>query len=113
MDKLDREYTLNMHKEMWHWIAEQYRLSEHCWTYDVGLLKRQFVDEHDVGRHVKHNCYCCQYAFDQSNDVATMCKHCPILWPSDLHEYMCENQEIDDDGEGLYGKVCVYCECFI
>lgn len=107
-----REYAIKMHRKMWLWIAEQYRtdsaIAKELW-YDVALLKRKFVADFESRNvRVSHNCYCCQYNEEHEHWPGCLCSSCPMKWPSVATDYMCENYQ-DDDGEGLYGKLCTSC----
>lgn len=110
---MDKDYAINMHRKVWSWIAEQYKtnsdIAKELW-YDVGLLKRKYVsDVEGVDARVLHNCYCCQYDDEQEHWPNEWCTACPIKWPSVAADHMCESYE-DDDGQGIYGKVCTLCE---
>ena len=90
-----REEAIKKHRAMWNWIAEQIVTNER--TMDIALLKVRYIKMQgdDIQKMYFHNnCYLCYYT-----DVN--CIRCPLSWPSDACEYMCECGYF---GEGLYSR---------
>ena len=90
---LRREEAIKKHRAMWNWIAEQIVNDEH--TMDIANLKLMYLhmkgdDKREMYMH--NNCYLCEY-------TNVNCRRCPLSWPSDVYDYMCEYGYF---GEGLY-----------
>lgn len=86
--KLTKEQAITKHREMWNWIAD--KLEEAAKKgyaegfSDVYDLKRQYIKKYENNEDVLHNCYCCEYANEKSNDPSCYtCDICPILWGSE------------------------------
>ena len=90
-----REEAIKKHRAMWNWIAQEIVNHEH--TMNIATLKSIFIERQDDDRqkmYMHNNCYLCNYT-----DVN--CNECPLLWPSDACDYLCEYGYF---GEGLYSR---------
>ena len=88
-----REEAIKKHRAMWNWIAERILNDER--TMNIGKLKQKYIEMQgdDMRKmYTRNNCYLCYYA-----DIN--CTKCPLSWPSDAYDYMCEYGYF---GEGLY-----------
>ena len=103
-----REEAIKKHRAMWNWIAEQIVNNER--TMNIVNLKQKYIDmqgELTIEMHARNNCYLCYYT-----DVN--CIRCPLSWPSDACDYMCECGYRATIGyrDGLYDKCCkLHYEC--
>lgn len=77
--KLTREEAIQKHRELWNWIADETERRQDC------VSKKEYFENIGVGRNEVplNNCYCCEYAHNQTNTFgATKCESCPI-WSFD------------------------------
>lgn len=76
---ISREEAIRKHREMWNWIAEQYKNGV---TVPVDRLKAKFVKEHYPNDDPDSKCYCCEYAGETLNPVYGSpkynCEKCPL-----------------------------------
>lgn len=98
-----REEAIRKHRAMWNWIAEEIVNEER--TMNIGVLKQKFIERQgdDLEEMADYNnCYLCEYS-------GVSCKECPLVWPSDTTEFMCEYGIISNTGlrNGLYRQCCV------
>lgn len=103
MVTLTKKKTIEEHRKMWNWIADQLEKPSKT-IKTVAQLKEQYCDIHDVAP--MNSCFCCAYA----NQIAKKCDpidkedciYCPLIWDSDMTEYMCEDKEEKYDSMGLW-----------
>lgn len=94
---ITREEAIRKHREMWSWIAAQY---ENGRLTPVNALKKEWVRSfypHAEDASGYEYCFCCAYAGKVNRKVREeyrayrfKCERCPVLWPSDANEGMCE-----------------------
>lgn len=99
MAVLTKKKTIEEHRKMWNWIADQLEKPHNSKT--VEQLKIQYCDIHEVAP--RHECFCCAYAaqFIQNNRYEN-CVFCPVCWDSDMKKYMCENRSGEFDEQGMW-----------
>lgn len=88
--KLTKEQTIKEHRKMWNWIAKQYKNGINADVYD---LKHEYLENKFPNQHIKYNCFCCDYTYD---DYSKHCENCPLKW-------------IDSDGN--LTNDCYHCGC--
>lgn len=102
MEALTKAKAIKSHRDMWNWIADQLEKPNNRKT--VEELKIQYCDMHEVAP--RHLCFCCAYA----NQIAKKydpidkeeCIYCPLIWDSNMKEYMCEDKEEKYDNMGSW-----------
>ena len=89
-----REEAIKKHRAMWNWIADQIVTNER--TMNIAMLKNNYIGmQGDILKlYTCNNCYLCHFT-----DIN--CTKCPLSWPSDACDYMCEFGYF---GEGLYSR---------
>ena len=102
--KLTKKEVLELHKEMWNWIADN--ISNH--NYNVTKLKKEFCEM--KGIQAVNNCFCCEYGAQLTGSSLSedRCPQCPVLWGTeDEHDkFFCEGY----DEKGLYARIMI-AEC--
>ena len=90
METLTKKKTIEEHRKMWNWIADQIEQAEE--VLPVWLLKKQYLKSTPYYKELIADCFLCEY----SGVCSDSCKHCPVI--SD-----------DDSGclGGLYGKASI------
>lgn len=82
--KLTKEQTLEEHRKMWNWIADQY---ENGRIEDICTMKAVYMEKAGY-RSIKYNCFCCEYAIQKSNRV-NRCLNCPVIWCTEVYGIFC------------------------
>ena len=78
---LTREQTIEEHRKMWNWIAEQ--TMEHQRKIEmVEYMQVYFPDTYILG-----HCFCCQYIYQMFKWYRN-CIYCPVEWGA----ISCENE---------------------
>lgn len=77
---LSKQKTIEEHRKMWKWIAEQYLKGRRV---GVVSLKHEYISCHTdySADEIQYVCFCCQYAIEQQiNDRHShnTCHYCPI-----------------------------------
>lgn len=85
---LTKEQTIEEHRKMWNWIADQYEKGsvQDCFDLEKTYLEDKYKD-------VECDRFCCEYD-DYHGDYD--CDSCPLDWGSESRT--CSN--------GLYSKLC-------
>lgn len=99
MTKLDFEYYLNMHKQMWLDMSKHIAHIQH--TIDIYQYKHSWCSSRNLSPFNK--CFACECAIQikwDAGDVEddemyfqNMCTYCPLRWPGDGdedHQFFCE-----------------------
>ena len=76
--KLTFDEAIENHRKMWNWIADETEKRQKAVT------KEEYFKQNKL-KSVFCECYCCQYAFDNSEimrreDKCRDCEICPIDW---------------------------------
>lgn len=91
---MTREEAIKNHRKMWNWIADQIRDGRKDVT--IGELKIQYLIEHGYDPvTIRHGCFCCEYAAQESGDYVDYCKSCPLIWGNEEYcenGHFCENE---------------------
>lgn len=97
--RLTKQKAIELHRDMWNWIAEQYENDSTEEAYD---LKTQYCRQHGF-YHLEHECFCCEYDDQAGVETDEYCKYCPLLWGTETEttSYYCEC-----DNTGLWSKIC-------
>ena len=97
INNLTKEQAIAEHRKMWNWIAD--RLEEHHPGYDVYMYKREYMEKNFPYDNIRHNCFCCQYAMQESkdNNISNFCINCPLVWgtEADTDDFFCEQGNYD------------------
>lgn len=91
---LTREQAIAEHRKMWNWIADS--IEENQERLFICGLKRKYCLEKGLCK-IKHFCFLCE--FTKGN-----CDKCPLIWESDVTEYMCEDAKYYEDYEGIWSR---------
>ena len=94
---MEKDEAVRKHREMWNAIADKIEARKH--GIDIYKEKGRIA-----GRGILNNCFCCEFARTEY-DVPN-CDICPMIWPSDSEDFMCEDTGNEHYGGGLYQK-CV------
>lgn len=78
--KLTFEEAIENHRKMWNWIADETEKREEI------VIKQDYFRENEIDPCI-YNCYCCQYAKDNSAHGYRDCKICPIIWRGEFNNY--------------------------
>lgn len=108
---MTKEQAIEKHRNMWRWIAEQYKMGS---DDDVITLKEKYLRMKK--ETVYNRCYCCQYAqemlLDKADSIFTAygarCEYCPIKWESRVDRFQCIDWRDEDDFKGLFSQACDY-----
>lgn len=77
--KLTREQALKLHRQMWSDMQEE--LGDNPFDLAREEYKRQWCNKYFPEKHIKYNCFLCEYALDVAFKTCTLiCDHCPIKW---------------------------------
>lgn len=91
---MTREEAIKNHRKMWNWIADQIRNGRKDVT--IHDLKITYLIEHGYDPDIiRHKCFCCEYAFQESDDYDDYCESCPLIWGNEnlcKPGYFCENR---------------------
>lgn len=100
--KLTREKAIELHRNMWNWIAD--RIEKLKIVVNIYYYKKEYCD---INKYyfILHKCFCCEYA-SRKCYVGYMCQMCPLDWESKTNYMMCENAESENDYKGLYALCC-------
>ena len=87
--ELTKEQALEEHRKMWNWIADQY---ENGRVGDIHAMKEEYIEETEYRERILHNCFCCEYT-TQKQDSLNICKHCPVVWGTEVYDkfFPCEH----------------------
>lgn len=99
---LTREKTIENHRKLWGWIAEQNELTD---KNGYAVTKASFFKEHGIDYEdiPAYYCYACQYAGELTGSFGPeKCNACPIDWTDNgrLEPALCVNIE----ETGLYDR---------
>lgn len=85
---LTKQQTLEEHRKMWNWIAEQY---EKGCKSSVHELKLDYAVKTGCEAMLLHDCFCCQYAYENSK-WEHRCTKCPVIWGTEMYceMFFCE-----------------------
>lgn len=77
MKELTRERAIELHREMWHRIADTCERSHIIpWKYDT--IRDMGIDPETVLWH----CFLCHFAYERAYRVMEeRCRRCPLVWP--------------------------------
>ena len=98
---LTYEQTIEKHRRMWHWIADQTRkkqaaISKFEYIYEQGKADPEFTKK--IGNNF---CFLCKYAEQlRTNKRTTICNYCIGCWNGDT----CVTDPDEPDSAGLYTK---------
>lgn len=81
---LTKQQTLEEHRKMWSWIADQY---ENGCVKDICTMKAVYMEKAGY-RSIKYNCFCCEYAIQKGNRV-NRCLNCPVIWGTEVYGIFC------------------------
>lgn len=107
--ELTKQQTIEEHRKMWNWIAEQLEKGIKKSVYD---LKVEYCERNQLS--LLYHCFCCDYALTTSDYVyCDMCKNCPVIWgtESDTKDFFCEYEIKKEDfyeDHGLWSKADEY-----
>lgn len=93
---LTKEEAIAHHRKMWNWIAD--RLEEHHLGCDIHMYKAKYIKENFPYNDIKHNCFCCQYAAQEVDDILKhFCIYCPLRWGTEANTdaFFCEQGNCD------------------
>ena len=96
---MEKDEAVRKHREMWNAIADKIEARKH----GVDIYKEKY---RIIGKEILNNCFCCEFARTE-HDVPN-CDMCPVIWPSDSEEFMCEDASNECNGDGLYRKCVGY-----
>lgn len=100
---LTKEEAIAHHRKMWNWIAD--RLEEHDLGWDIFMYKKKYIEENFPYNDIKHNCFCCQYAAQEADDIFkhNFCIYCPLRWGTEANTdaFFCEQGNCDIPVEDL------------
>lgn len=99
--QLTKEQTIQEHRKMWNWIADQYKNKTEIFN-ECGCiqeLKHKYIDLY-VHDDVRCDCFCCDYSYNQN----LWCEGCPIDWNSTCDDSMCMYKN-NNDKRHLYGEI--------
>lgn len=103
INNLTKKQAIAEHRKMWNWIAD--RLEEHHPGCDIYMYKMKYIEENFPDNNIKNNCFCCQYAVQESdyNYFANFCINCPLVWGTEANtdEFFCEKGNCDIPIEAL------------
>lgn len=103
--KLTKKEAIAHHRKMWNWIAD--RLEEHHRGCDVHMYKAKYIKENFPYNDIKHNCFCCQYAAQEVDDIFKhFCIYCPLRWGTEANTdaFFCEQGNLSlFDSDEKYG----------
>ena len=94
---MEKDEAVRKHREMWNAIADKIEARKH--GIDIYKEKGRIA-----GKGILNNCFCCEFARTEQ-DVPN-CDMCPMIWPGDSRDFMCEDASNERNGDGLYRK-CV------
>ena len=77
---LTREQAINLHREMWNWIADE---EEKCTITTRWELKVKFCEDHFPEEKILNWCFLCEYSSLFSHNVGPDCIMCPAIWGSE------------------------------
>lgn len=105
---LTKEQTIEEHRKMWNWIADQYEKRNRA---DVYNLKSMYLQEKHMDWVLGH-CFLCNYAGNNESsygNYAFNCDQCLLQWPvpqdSNIEEGYCTDKYDLNDQYGLYGML--------
>ena len=93
MENLSRERALELHRQMWSEMKEEFGDNPNREErYD---FKREWVIEHFPDEIIRHYCFLCEYALNNDNEGyyytnARVCQNCPIQWIKNPKYNSCE-----------------------
>ena len=93
---LTKEEAIAHHRKMWNWIAD--RLEEHHRGCDIHMYKAKYIKENFPYNDIKNNCFCCQYAAQEVDDILKhFCIYCPLRWGTEANTdaFFCEQGNCD------------------
>ena len=106
--QLTKEQTIQEHRKMWNWIADQYKKRRRA---NVGNLKDMYLYEKNMGGIYGH-CFLCNYAGNNESsygNYAFNCDQCLLQWPvpedSNIEDGYCVDKYNLNDNYGLYGML--------
>ena len=106
--QLTKEQTIQEHRKMWNWIADQYKKRS---KVNVGNLKDMYLHEKNMGGIYGH-CFLCNYAGNNESsygNYAFNCDQCLLQWPvpedSNIEDGYCVDKYNLNDNYGLYGML--------
>ena len=103
--QLTKEQAIKEHRNMWNWIADQYKSGCIESIYDV---ESKYIKEctNYSPYEIENNSFCCEYC--KQNDVADLCDSCPLVWDKKTSYCACiQTDKLNEDGDftGLYQEV--------
>lgn len=108
-EKLDKDETIRLHRQMWNDMAEaEKKCGKKFSAVDRAQFKSAWLYQHGYSS-VEHSCFLCEYAMGQEVDwelrmTPFYCDHCPLDWKKLVPpEQINELTEYD----GRYGT-CIY-----
>ena len=106
--QLTKEQTIQEHRKMWNWIADQYK--KRC-RADVCDLKCAYLHGKNMKR-IHGHCFLCNYAGNNESDYgnyAFNCDQCLLQWPvpkdPNIEDGYCVDKYNVNDNYGLYGML--------
>lgn len=97
---LTREQAIELHRDMWNWIADEVEKIKK--VVDIWKYKENYCKANGYIR-VKHFCFLCEYTRGE-------CSLCPLDWESEAFAYMCEKKDDYDKNHGGLWLRCLDAE---
>lgn len=106
--QLTKEQTIEEHRKMWNWIADQYEKRD---STDVCSLKHMYCQKKNMDE-INAHCFLSNYAgMNESShgNYAFNCDQCLLQWPvpedSNIEDGYCVDKDDFEDQYGLYGML--------
>ena len=85
-----REWVIQQHREMYHWIAAEIRkngVTQYLWEYEKQYMRNNGINPDEVNSH----CFTCEYVFRLLKSYSYTCDTCPLDWKSVSRVSTCDN----------------------
>lgn len=80
------EETIENHRKMWNWIADETEKRK------IIVSKEIYMKENNIKDIPVLHCYCCEYTIDTRHKTDS-CKICPISWGNKHKKSACEDKK--------------------